>query len=260
MADKGTTKKITRVEGGDTPSSKETKTFVPTEQSQSKATTFRILAVISWLLAIAAEVYAIILLRKPPVSTTWLIVLIAVALVFAIIGSVLWKKSNRLDPASEKDKFRFFVQNQLGAIISIIAFLPLVILIFTNKDLSGKQKGLVGTIAVVAMLAAGLVGVDFNPPSQEQYLEQTQEVESLNDGVNYVYWTKSGSSYHLFNDCSYINTDRTTEIFEGTVAQARELKNITDLCDRCRNRAKKEKSLLEEGELDEEVEEALEIE
>ncbi|MBP1669395.1 MAG: hypothetical protein H6Q21_1761, partial [Bacteroidetes bacterium] len=60
---------------------------------------------------------------------------------------------------------------------------------------------------------------------------------------NLVYWTKSGTSYHLYQDCSYINTDRTDEIFEGTVAQARELKNITDLCDRCQNRAEKEKGL-----------------
>ena len=166
-------------------------------------------------------------------------------MIFAVIGSLLWKKSNRLDPASEKDKVKFFIQNQLGLIISIIAFLPLVILIFTNKNLSGKQKGLVGSIAVVALLIAGVTGIDFNPPSQEQYLEQTQQVESLNDGVNHVYWTKSGQSYHLYQDCSYINTDRTDEIFEGTVAQARELKNITDLCDRCENRAKKEKGLEE---------------
>jgi hypothetical protein len=47
----------------------------------------------------------------------------------------------------------------------------------------------------------------------------------------------------LYSDCSYINSDRTVEIFEGTVAQARELKNITDLCDRCENRAVKEKGL-----------------
>jgi hypothetical protein len=156
---------------------------------------------------------------------------------------LLWKKSNRFDPASEKDKVKFFIQNQLGLIISIVAFLPLVILIFTSRNLDGKQKGLVGAIAVVAMLIAGVTGIDFNPPSQEQYLEQTREVESLNNGVNHVNWTKSGRSYHLYQDCSYINTDRTDEIFEGTVAQARELKNITDLCDRCANRAKKENAL-----------------
>jgi hypothetical protein len=118
---------------------------------------------------------------------------------------------------------RFFLQNQLGAIISIVAFLPLVILIFTNKDINGKQKGLVGAIAVIALLVAGIVGVDFNPPSQEQYAEQTARVESLS-GANSVFWTKSGTSYHLYSDCSYINTVRTNEIFQGTVAQARELK------------------------------------
>jgi hypothetical protein len=91
--------------------------------------------------------------------------------------------------------------------------------------MNGKQKGIVGAIAVVALLAAGLVGMDFNPPSQEQYAEQTARVESLT-GANSVFWTKSGTSYHPYSDCSYINTVRTNEIFQGTVAQARELKEI----------------------------------
>ena len=239
-------KKITRVEGGETTAAsaaKETKPFVVTEESKGKARTLRILAIISWIVAIGAEVWAILKLREVPVSTLWLIILIVAALIFAVTGSMLWKKSNRLDPASEKEKTKFFIQNQLGLIISIIAFLPLIILIFTNKNLTGKQKGLVGSIGVVALLIAGLLGIDFNPPSVEQYLEQTKEVEALNDGVNHVYWTQFGHSYHLYQDCSYINTDRTDEIFEGTVAQARELKNITDLCDRCANQAKKEKGL-----------------
>jgi hypothetical protein len=242
-------KKITRVQGGETTSAstvKDATPFIVTEESKGKARNLRIIAVISWIVAIGAEVLAILVLKKVPINTTWLILLIIAALIFAVIGSLLWKKSNRLDPASEKDKVKFFIQNQLGLIISIIAFLPLIILIFTNKDLSGKQKGLVGTIAVIALAIAGLTGIDFNPPSQEQYLEQTQQVESLNNGLNLVYWTKSGHSYHLYQDCSYINTDRTDEIFEGTVAQARELKNITDLCDRCENRAEKEQGLVEE--------------
>jgi len=246
MENKKTSKKLTRIEGGENPTSStvtETKPFVVTDESRAKAKTFRILAIISWLVAIGFEIFAILLLRKAPVNTTYLIILIVADLIFAVIGSLLWKKSNRLDPASEKDKTKFFIQNQLGLIISIIAFLPLVILIFTNKNLSGKQKGIVGSIAVVALLIAGVLGIDFNPPSQEQYIEQTQQVESLNNGMNLVYWTKSGTSYHLYQDCSYINTDRTDEIFEGTVAQARELKNITDLCDRCQNRAEKEKGL-----------------
>ena len=235
-------KKITRVEGSEnTENTTGANTFIASDESKAKARNFRILAIISWIAAIGFEVVAIMMLKKVPISMTWLIVLIVADLIFAVIGSLLWKKSNRLDPASEKDKVKFFIQNQLGLIISIIAFLPLVILIFTNKDMSGKQKGIVGSIAVIALLIAGVTGTDFNPPSQEQYAEQTKQVEGLMNGVNHVYWTKSGKSYHLYQDCSYINTDRTNEIFEGTVAQARELKKITDLCDRCENRATKEK-------------------
>lgn len=243
MADKGTSKKLTKVSGGTSSAAADTeaKAFVPTEESKGKAKRFRLFAIILWILAIGAEAGAIFLLQKAPVNTVWLIVLIAADLIYAVIGSLLWKKANRLDPASQKDSVRFFVQNQLGVIISIIAFLPLVILIFTNKNMNGKQKGLVGTIAIVALLVAGLAGVDFNPPSQEKYAEQTAQVESLK-GSNDVYWTKSGTSYHLYSDCSYINSAKTTEIFQGTVAQARELKNITDICDRCENRAVKEKA------------------
>lgn len=241
MEDGKSSKKITRVEGGETSASSAEGTFVPTPESKSKAGNLRLFAIIAFIAAIGFEVWAIMLLQKPPVSTAWLIGLIVADLIFAVIGSILWQKSNRLDPASERDQVRFFIQNQLGLIIAILAFLPLVILIFTNKNLSGKQKTLVGSVAVIALIIASVLGIDFNPPSQEQYAEQTKEVETLMNGVNHVYWTKSGKSYHLYPDCSYINTDRTAEIFEGTVAQARELKNITDLCDRCENRRVKEK-------------------
>ncbi|NKF33718.1 hypothetical protein HER21_45665, partial [Pseudomonas sp. BGM005] len=55
-----------------------------------------------------------------------LLVLLVVIAVLAITGSILWKKANRLDPARKSETVRFFVQNQLGAIIAIVAFLPLI--------------------------------------------------------------------------------------------------------------------------------------
>ncbi|MDR1402615.1 MAG: hypothetical protein LBJ60_02780 [Tannerellaceae bacterium] len=240
-----TKKKITRVEGGESSPEKQSKRFVPTVESKGKATQLRVIAGILWFLAIVAQIGAIMLLFKPPVGMLWLIILIVVDLAVTITGSILWKKSNRLDPASEKEKFKFFMQSQLGLVAAIIAFLPLVIFIFTNKNLNGKQKGILGSIAVVALLIAGVTGYDFNPPSVEQYTEEINKVEWLNQGVNHVYWTKSGKVYHLYDDCSYINTSKTDEIFEGTVPQARELKNITNLCSRCENRAIKERGLNE---------------
>ena len=168
MPDMGTKKKLTKVEDGDSSSAnvaREAKPFIASDENKGKAKSLRLFAIISWIVAIGLEIGAILLLRKPPVNTTWLIVLIVADLIFAVIGSLLWKKSNRLDPASEKDKIKFFIQNQLGVIISVIAFLPLVILIFTNKNMKGKQKGIVGAIAVIALLIAGITGIDFNPPS-----------------------------------------------------------------------------------------------
>ncbi|MFA5195304.1 MAG: hypothetical protein WC401_05860 [Bacteroidales bacterium] len=263
MADKGTKKKITRVGGPETastipasntpPPTEATKPYVTSDENKAKAKKYRLIAVISWIIAIGLEVGAILLLNKKPVPMVWLIVLIVADLIFAVIGSMLWKKSNKFNPASQKEPIRFFIQNQLGAIISVIAFLPLIILIFTNKNMTGKQKGLAGAVGIIALVIAGFLGIDFNPPSQEKYQEQaqhakdsmqTEQVKELNNGIDHVYWTKSGKSYHLYSDCGYINTDRTDEIFEGTVYQAKQLKNITDICDRCANRAKKEKEAL----------------
>ena len=256
-----TKKKITKV-GGDEPSStqKETnfpeaeaekrqaengsKMFEASPESKGKANQLRLFAFLAWIIAIAGQIFAIMKLLNDEMLV-YLIIVIIVILALAITASVLWKKANRLDPASEKEKVRFFIQNQLGAIMGVLAFLPLVILIFTNKNLSKHTKGIAGSIAVVALLIAGITGVDFNPASIEQYTEQTKEIEILNEGFNNVYWTPSGTRYHLYQDCSYINTDRTSEIFEGTVAQARELKNITQLCSRCRERRMKEKGITE---------------
>lgn len=243
MENKKSSKKITKVGDDGSTSPSEPRAWTPTEESAGKAKQFRIISIILWAIAIGLEIFGIIKLKEVPINMTLMIALIVGMLILVVIANVLWKKANRLDPASEKDKTKFFIQNQLGLIISVIAFLPLVVLILNNKNLSGKNKAILGSIAGAALLIAGLTGTEFNPVSQEQYAEQTQQVELLNDGVNNVYWTKSGKSYHLYETCGYINSSKTKEIFQGTVASARELKNITDLCDRCANQAKKAKGI-----------------
>src|SRR5699024_8092692 len=178
----------------------------------------------------------------------WLIVAIVVILALSITGSQLWKKANRLDPASEKERTKFFIQNQLGAIMAVLSFLPLVILLLTNKELDKKTKGIAGGVAVVAMLIAGIAGVDFDPPYIEKYTEQinaqTDVIRELNNGVDHVYWTNHGNKYHLYSDCQHI---RNREQNEGTVKEAWEERKIGDseLCLTCKGRA--EKNLLNES-------------
>ena len=238
---------VTQTDEGKAVTEKETKAkveatpaFKPTAEVKASAGKFRIIAIVLWALAIGAECAAIFwALKLTDNKMAFLIGLIVVDLILAVIGSILWKKANRLDPAAKSEPVRFFLQNQLGAIISVIAFLPLVLVVFTDKNMDGKQKGIVGAIGIVALLAAGAMGVDLNPPSVEQYTEQTAQVQSLM-GEDNVYWTKSGKAYHLYSDCQHINTAATEQIFQGTVAQARELKNITELCKTCENRAERE--------------------
>jgi multisubunit Na+/H+ antiporter MnhC subunit len=237
-----TDKKVTHVGGNEsqnTSTSGNRPDFTPTKEAKGRATQMRLIAGILWALAIGAQIWAINLLFKQPVVMWLIITLIVVDLALVIVGSLLWKKSNRLDPASEKNKLLFFMQSQLGLFAAIIAFLPLVIFILTNKNIDKKQKAILGSIAGVALVIAGITGYDFNPPSVEEYTQQTHQVEDLTQGQNLVYWTKSGTKYHLSDSCSYINTDKTDEIFSGTVAQARELKKITELCSLCQSRAEK---------------------
>lgn len=239
--------KITRV-GGDESTPATPKTFVASAESKGKAKQLRLFAILAWVVAIAIQLYNIFfVLFKAPVNMTLLIILIVVNLGIAILASTLWKKANRLDPASEEDKTRFFFQNQLGAIMNVLAFLPLVILIFTSKDLDGKQKGVVGSIAVVAMLIAGIAGVDFNPPSIEQYTreiqEQTQVLKTLNLDNDLVYWSRAGNRYHIYEDCQHI---RNRELSSGTVKDSWDDKGISELCKTCQSRAMREKEISEE--------------
>ena len=217
-----------------------TNKFTPSPESKSKAKKFRRIALISWVLAMAGQVFAILKLIHED-TLTWLFITMGVILVLAITGSLLWKKANRLDPASEKDKLRFFIQNQLGAILGVLAFLPLVIFIFKNKNLDKKTKGIAGTVAIIALVIAGATGIDLNPPSIEQYTqeinEQTSTLKTINNNSDNVFWTKAGNKYHINKDCQHIK-DREL-IFNGSVKKSWEEKGISELCKTCEKRARK---------------------
>ena len=151
-----------------------TKEWRATHGQKSAATRLRIFAAICWLIAIGTEVAGVVMLRQHKFdhgNLALLIGLLVVIAVFAIGGSLLWKAANKHDPAREADRARFFFQNQLGAIITVIAFLPLIVLILMDKDMDPKNKKIAGGVGVVLAIVATLIGVDFNPPSVEQYTQ-----------------------------------------------------------------------------------------
>ncbi len=204
----------------------------PEKTPKSRATGLRIIAVLLWLAAIAFEVAVISLLAGilyiPGNQTMWLIIGIALDLVCVIIGSLIWKQSNRIDPASEKNKVKFFLWNNMGVIAAVIAFLPLVIILIKNKNMDAKAKKIVTVIAAIGLVAAIGLSVDYNPVSAEDLDAAKQEAVIQNDGI--AYWTQWGRSYHFDLDCHTIQNSAV--VYEGTIEEAFEARR-TDPCDFC---------------------------
>ncbi|MFD2841041.1 hypothetical protein ACFSYH_10750 [Populibacterium corticicola] len=198
-------------------------TWQASPEQKAKARNFRIIAFILWLAALGLEFWVIYKEFQKPEINTWLVVgLIVVIGALAITGSLLWRKSNKIDPASEKDKVRFFVQNQLGAFIAALAFLPLLYFVFTNKNMDTKQKGIIGVVAVLMFGGAFYTGVETNAASQEQYSQDKNLVLHLN-GKDEVYWTAGGGVYHLCEAVSDLQREsQSNEIVVGTIEQAQD--------------------------------------
>ncbi|MBA1143477.1 SLC5/6 family protein [Mesorhizobium neociceri] len=156
------------------PAADVTKDWQASQGQKAGATRLRLFAALSWIIAIGGEIAGIVLLYKHKFDHGNLPLLIGILVgiaIFAIAGSLLWKAANRKDPARASDTFRFFVQNQLGAIITLIAFLPLVLLILNDKNMDPKSKKVAGGIGAVLAVVATLIGVSYQPPSVEQYTQ-----------------------------------------------------------------------------------------
>ena len=151
-----------------------TKAWAATQDQKGASKRLRIFALLAWAVAIGGEIAGIYLLMQHKFDNGNLPLLIGILVgiaIFAIAGSMLWKAANRHSPATKAEPFRFFVQNQLGAIISLIAFLPLIALIFLDKDMDPKNKQIAGGIGAALAIIATLLGVNLKPPSVEQYTQ-----------------------------------------------------------------------------------------
>jgi hypothetical protein len=153
-----------------------TRDWQATQGQKNSASRLRLFAWLAWIVAIAGEAAAVYLLLNNRFDAgnnngnmPLLIGLLVGIAVFAIAGSIMWKAAYRHDPASRSNPASFFMQNQLGAIMTVIAFLPLLVLIFLDKDMDPKNKKIAGGIAAALAVVATLLGVNFTPPSVEQY-------------------------------------------------------------------------------------------
>ena len=202
------------------------------EEKKKKATTFRIVSIVLWVVALAAEVLAILSLSKTlyiGLPVLWaVIIFIVVDLACCLVAAFLWKKSNRLAPVKKTgNKVGFVLMTQLGLIMAIVCFLPLVILILLNKDLDKKTKTILAVVAIAALLIVGALSIDYNPISAEE--AEAAEAEITGD----VYWTSFGHKYHTSDDCQAIRNS--SNLYVGSVSDAIEA-GREDLCAFCAKR------------------------
>lgn len=181
------------------------------------ATGLRIGAIALWAVAIALEVLALlVVLGKLDLGfmpALWqIIAFLVLDLVCVIIGSQLWKKANHIKPASEKNKVGFWIWNNMGVIVCTIAFIPIIIIMLTNKDLDKKTKVVATIVAIVACLIGGAASIDYNPVSQEQQQAAIENIEGD------VFWAPFGKVYHTHEDCGSLN--QTETLTYGSVEEA----------------------------------------
>ena len=247
-------KKIISADSGEAVGKKVKPAAADTEAPQEKkvkqsapvgnAKGLRIGAVILWLVAIAFEVLAVLILvgkiNLPFMSSrAQLIVMLVLDLVCVIIGSQLWKKANHIDPVSEKNKLKFWLWNNMGLIVCAFAFIPFIILVLTNKNADKKTKVVATVVAVIALLIGCLFSFDWNPVSAEQ------KQEAVNTITENVFWSPFGHVYHTDPDCQALN--RSDTLTTGSVEQAIAA-NRTRLCQFCAKRDNITNLATDEGE------------
>ena len=196
------------------------------------ATVLRVGAILLWLVALAFEVIAVLIFNETIKLTfmpqiAQIIIALVLDLICVIIGSQLWKKANHIKPASKKNPFLFWLWNNMGVIVSTLAFVPFVILALTNKEADKKTKTIATAVAAVALLIAGLSSYEWNPISEEEQQAAMTEIEGD------VFWAPSGKVYHMDEDCQAFT--QSEELIVGSVEEAIAA-GRTRLCSFCAKR------------------------
>ncbi len=186
------------------------------DERKKQAQPFRIAAIVLWVLGLIAEILCFVFLKgnKP---MPWVITPLVVDFVLVVVGSQLWKKANHIDPPAKGEGPMYWLKTELGVIVAVIAFFPIIIVLLLDKNSDKRTKNLATIVAVVALIAAGASGIDYHPATQEGLDAAATQASKLSDGGK-CYWTEGGSVYHFNPDCSHIS--HSAEIVQGTVQEA----------------------------------------
>ena len=126
---------------------------------------------------------------------------------------------------------KFFLWNNMGVIACIVAFLPFIIMILTDKENKDpRMKKIAGIAAAIAIVIGVLFSIDWHPISEEAKTEQVKYQNS-------VYYTQFGKKYHLYGDCQHINTSDSKT--EASVEEAIN-HGCNDVCKTCADKYEKE--------------------
>ncbi|MDO4492635.1 MAG: hypothetical protein Q4C53_01975 [Clostridia bacterium] len=237
------TRKIVRADGSETKAAPVKKAAPqPAKPAEGSATGKRIGAFALWFAGIACEVFAIMVITGKiclagkvtdgsihDKRVMFIIAALVVDFIVVLIANQLWKRSNLIDPASEKNKVKFFLHNNLGVLMSLIAFVPIIIFLLKDKKTLNEQTKKFVAIGLIGFaLICAVTGIDFNPISAEQKAQQLAEAEAA--GLGEVYWTTFGHKYHYDQDCQHIRNSGT--LYAGTVEEAIQA-NRTEVCKTC---------------------------
>ena len=227
-----TKKKTYQTASGEKGSKKDVEQAYKKAAPTGSAAGFRVGAILLWLAAIGFELLAVLVLKgivdlKFIPQIAQLIAFLVLDLICVIIGSQLWKRANRIDPASKKNKVKFWLWNNMGVIVAAFAFIPFIIIALTDKNADKKTKTIAVIAAAVALAIGALTSIDYNPISAEEKAAAAEEVGGD------VFWTPFGHVYHAYDDCQALN--HTDTLTYGSVEEAIE-HNRTRMCSFCAKR------------------------
>ncbi len=130
----------------------------------------------------------------------------------------------------------------------LVCFIPIgIFLILKTKNLNPKVRSILLGAFAALFIAATAVSVDYKQPSKEEVaqLQAEAEAEAAAAGIDLVYWTKFGKSYHFDENCSALKRSNPENLVTGSLDDAFGA-NRWDPCDYCAGG--REAKALEEGE------------